>query len=147
ATIDPGWHLYSQDVPDGGPIPTYFEFQENPDYKLVGKVKEEGGITENDPVFEMIITYFENKTSFTQRIKLTGNKGTTVTGEVEFMVCDDTNCLPPTYVDLNFDIPAPAASAVENTEKTSETTAASDDTNLTDSEDQQEDVAEAQEND
>lgn len=147
ATIDPGWHLYSQDVPDGGPIPTYFEFQENSDYKLVGKVKEEGGITENDPVFEMIITYFENKTSFTQRIKLTGNKGTTVTGEVEFMVCDDTNCLPPTYADLNFDIPAPAASAVENTEKTSETTAASDDTNLTDSEDQQEDVADAQEDD
>lgn len=110
ATIDPGWHLYSQDVPDGGPIPTYFEFEENSDYELVGKVKEEGGITENDPVFEMIITYFENKTSFTQRIELTGDTGTTVKGEVEFMVCDDTNCLPPTYVDLTFDIPAPATS-------------------------------------
>lgn len=111
ATIDPGWHLYSQDVPDGGPIPTYFEFEENAAYQLVGKVKEEKGITENDPVFEMVIKYFENKTSFTQRIKLTGNKGTTVKGEVEFMVCDDTNCLPPTYVDLIFDIPAPSGTA------------------------------------
>lgn len=115
ATIDPGWHLYSQDVPDGGPIPTYFEFEENSNYTLVGKVKEDKGITENDPVFEMIIKYFENKASFTQRIKLTGNKGTTVKGEVEFMVCDDTNCLPPTYVDLIFDIPAPASTGAADT--------------------------------
>lgn len=119
ATIDSGWHLYSQEVPDGGPIPTYFEFEENPHFKLVGDVKEEKGITENDPVFEMIITYFENKASFTQRINLTGDKGTTIKGEVEFMVCDDTNCLPPTYVDLVFDIPAPASTAAtDNPEST-----------------------------
>src|SRR5699024_11170238 len=87
--------------------------------KLVGDVKEEKGITENDPVFEMIITYFENKASFTQRINLTGDKGTTIKGEVEFMVCDDTNCLPPTYVDLVFDIPAPASTAAtDNPEST-----------------------------
>lgn len=118
ATIDSGWHLYSQDVPDGGPIPTYFEFEENSDYKLVGKVKEDKGITENDPVFEMIITYFENEANFKQRIKLTGNNGTTVKGEVEFMVCDDTNCLPPTYVDLTFEIPAPTT--IATTEKSTE---------------------------
>src|SRR5690606_15093017 len=72
-------------------------------------VKESKGITQHDPVFDMVITFFENTATFTQRIKLTGNKGTTITGEVEFMVCDDTNCLPPTYVDLNFKIPDPAA--------------------------------------
>lgn len=120
ATIDSGWHLYSQEVPEDGPIPTFFEFQENSHYKSIGGVKEDDGITELDPVFEMVITYFENKANFTKRIELTGDQGTTVTGEVEFMVCDDTNCLPPTYVDLVFEIPAPALDATS--EKTTEDT-------------------------
>lgn len=109
ATIDNKWHLYSQVVPEDGPLPTVFTFEKNDDYKSIGKVKEEKGITEHDPVFDMVITYFEHTATFTKRIKLTGDKGTTIKGEVEFMVCDDTNCLPPTYVDLVFKIPAPAA--------------------------------------
>lgn len=109
AIIDNKWHLYSQMVPEDGPLPTVFTFEKNDAYKLVGKVKEDKGVTELDPVFDMVITYFENTATFTQRIKLTGSKGTTIKGEVEFMVCDDTNCLPPTYVDLIFKIPAPAA--------------------------------------
>lgn len=108
ASIDNKWHLYSQVVPEDGPLPTVFRFEKNDAYKTVGKVKEDKGITELDPVFDMVITYFERTATFTQRIKLTGDKGTTITGEVEFMVCDDTNCLPPTYVDLVFKIPAPA---------------------------------------
>src|SRR5690554_8187119 len=71
----------------------------------------------------MVITYFEKTATFTQRIKLTGNKGTTVKGELEFMVCDDTNCLPPTYVDLVFEIPAPAKGSTpkETTEDATDT--------------------------
>src|SRR5690554_3553231 len=134
ATIDPGWHLYSQDVPEDGPIPTYFDFQENPHYKAIGAVKEDKGITEMDPVFEMIIKYFDNEANFTQRIELTGDQGTTITGEVEFMVCDDTNCLPPTYVDLVFEIPAPAKGSAPkepsedatDTEKSDEVAATTD---------------------
>lgn len=122
ATIDKGWHLYSQEVPEDGPIPTYFEFEESPHYKSIGKVKEQNGITEHDPVFDMIITYFENKASFTKRIQLTGNQGTTINGEVEFMVCDDTNCLPPTYVDLVFEIPDPVVAAAITDTKTPEAT-------------------------
>src|SRR5690554_6054015 len=75
ATIDPGWHLYSQDVPEDGPIPTYFDFPESPHYRTIGEVKEDEGITEMDPVFEMIIKYFDNKANFTQRIELTGDQG------------------------------------------------------------------------
>src|SRR5690606_35432193 len=56
------------------------------------------------------ITYFSNTATFTKRIKLTGDKGTTVKGEVEFMVCDDTRCLPPSYVELVFKIPDPEKS-------------------------------------
>ena len=107
ATIEDKWHLYSQVVPDNGPLPTLFTFEENASYKSVGKIKESKGITEHDPVFDMVITFFANTATFTKRIQLTGDKGTTIKGEVEFMVCDDTRCLPPSYVDLVFEIPAP----------------------------------------
>lgn len=126
ATIDNKWHLYSQIVPEDGPLPTVFTFEENKAYKSIGKVKEDKGITEHDPVFDMVITYFEHSATFTQRIKLTGDKGTTIKGEVEFMVCDDTNCLPPTYVDLVFNIPTPAAGF------TTTTTSEANDTSITD---------------
>ncbi len=111
ATIEDKWHLYSQVVPDNGPLPTNLTFEENSAYKLVGKAKESKGHTVHDPVFDMVITFFENTATFTQRIKLTGDKGTTVKGEVEFMVCDDTRCLPPSYIDLVFKIPAPEKNA------------------------------------
>ncbi len=107
AIIEKNWHLYSQVVPDNGPLPTNFTFEENGDFKLVGKPKESKGHTVHDPVFDMVITFFENTATFTQRVQLTGPKGATVKGEVEFMVCDDTRCLPPNYVDLVFKIPAP----------------------------------------
>src|SRR5690606_26500556 len=114
--------------------PTVFTFEENKDYQTVGKIKESKGTTEMDPVFDMVITFFSNTATFTKRIKLTGDKGTTIKGEVEFMVCDDTRCLPPAYVDLVFKIPAPEKSeetaiASENTEtivETAENTAAVD---------------------
>lgn len=106
ASVDKGWHLYSQDVPEDGPLPTLFDFEDNKAVKFVGKVKESKGTTEHDVVFDMVITFFENTATFTQRVKLLDAAGTTVKGEVEFMVCDDTQCLPPTYVDLIFKLAA-----------------------------------------
>ncbi len=114
ATIDPGWHLYSQVVPENGPIPTLFTFKPDKVYKLVGKTKEGKGVTVNDPVFEMIITYFDNTAVFTQRIQMEDNAAALIIGEVEFMVCDETKCLPPAYVDLVFKIPAGTATAIED---------------------------------
>ena len=108
ASIESGWHLYSQNVPENGPIPTSFTFPKNPAYELVGKVSEETGKTVNDPIFNMKIKFFENKATFKQRINVLSKKAFKITGEVEFMVCDDANCLPPTYVDLNFNIPETA---------------------------------------
>src|SRR5690554_1399170 len=126
ATIDKKWHLYSQVVPEDGPLPTVFTFEKNDAYKPIGKVKEEKGITEYDPVFEMVITYFEHTATFKQRIELTGDKGTTITGEVEFMVCDDTHCLPPNYVDLVFNVPAPAGGSATNAISTNSDTPAAE---------------------
>src|SRR5690606_39702287 len=66
ATIEDKWHLYSQVVPEDGPLPTVFTFEENSAYKSVGKVKESKGVTEKDPVFDMVITYFSNTATFTK---------------------------------------------------------------------------------
>ena len=105
ATIDDGWHLYSQSVPENGPVPTAFTFSKNANYELIGKPSEEKGHTVNDPIFEMKIKFFEGKAVFKQRINVLSKKAFKISGEVEFMVCDDANCLPPSYVDLNFQIP------------------------------------------
>src|SRR5690606_8249297 len=62
------------------------------------------GHTIHDPVFDMVIKYFEDKAVFRQRIKLLDPDLGRVEGEVEFMVCDDEKCLPPTTVPLSFNI-------------------------------------------
>ncbi|WP_299275481.1 protein-disulfide reductase DsbD domain-containing protein [uncultured Psychroserpens sp.] len=104
ATIDSGWHLYSQSVPEDGPIPTTFKYKTNANFELIGKTIEEEGHTIDDPVFQMVIKFFEDKAEFRQRIKVLNEELSIVEGEVEFMVCDDEKCLPPDYVDLNFTI-------------------------------------------
>jgi thiol:disulfide interchange protein DsbD len=104
ATIDTHWHLYSQTVPNGGPIPTTFSFKGNANYLKKGNTTEEKGQTTDDPVFGMKIKFFEKKTTFKQLIKLKTKAPFIVNATVEFMVCDDSKCLPPTEVDLIFNI-------------------------------------------
>ncbi|WP_418603524.1 protein-disulfide reductase DsbD domain-containing protein [Hwangdonia sp.] len=104
ATIQDQWHLYSQTVPDGGPIPTTFTFKSSKDYLKKGNTKEANGHTVNDKVFEMEIKYFDKKAEFKQRIKLKTKETFEVDATVEFMVCNDTNCLPPKEVDLVFSV-------------------------------------------
>lgn len=110
ATIEKGWHLYSQELPsDDGPIATEFTVKETEDFKLKGKVKEPKAKTEYDPNFDMDLNYFEKEVVFTQEIKSKVDYAYTVTAEVYFMVCDAEKCLPPEYVDLTFKIPASTA--------------------------------------
>jgi len=104
ATIEDGWHVYSQNVPENGPIATSFTFEKNDNFELVGSTVEEEGHTVFDAVFQMEIKYFEEKATFQQRVKILSEKASTIVGELEFMVCDDESCLPPTFVDLNFQI-------------------------------------------
>lgn len=104
AVIQQGWHLYSQSVPENGPIPTTFKY-DNPNaaFKLNGGTTEKEGHTIDDPIFRMKIKYFENSTTFEQKINVTG-KASTVNAMVEFMVCDDSRCMPPTEVELIFNL-------------------------------------------
>ncbi len=103
ATIDKGWHLYSQEVPDDGPIATLFTYVNDGSFTLSGKTKEGKGITGFDPVFNMDITYFSDHATFEQIIDVT-TKATSVAASVYFMVCDDSRCLSPTEIDLNFEL-------------------------------------------
>ena len=102
ATIEDGWHLYAQDVPEDGPIATLFTF-ENPKnrYSLKGNTTEQEGVTVDDPVFDMKIKFFENTATFKQKIQ-TASDINVIKGVVEFMVCDDTKCLAPTEIELVF---------------------------------------------
>ena len=110
ATIDEGWHLYSQSIPDDGPIPTTFSFAAvEGKYQLIGNTTEDKGHEEFDNVFEMNIKYFEDKATFKQRINILTNDKLDITETVEFMVCDDTSCLPPTEVALNFEVQGTAS--------------------------------------
>ncbi len=104
AFIEPGWHLYAQELPEGGPIPTEFILEgEGSFFELVGTATEDEGHVEFDPIFEMNIKYFADYARFTQRIKFNGDV-TSIEGYVTYMVCDDSRCLPPTDKDLSFDI-------------------------------------------
>lgn len=104
ADIEENWHLYSQTVPKEGPIPTLFSFESNSGFLKKGNTKEEVGHTINDPVFNMKIKFFEIKALFKQRILIKGTPPFKINATVEFMVCDDSRCLPPTEIDLIFNI-------------------------------------------
>jgi len=112
AKIDKGWHLYSQFIEEGGPIPTSFKFTASAAYKLIGKVTESPKpVTAFDKNFNMQIAWHKDQAVFKQRVSL--NKPlTAVSGVLEFMVCDDQRCLPPAEVE--FKIPLITGSAIVN---------------------------------
>jgi thiol:disulfide interchange protein DsbD len=103
ATIQPGWHIYSLDVKDGGPIKTSFDFATSPLYSPVGKTTEPTPITKYEKVFSMNVSYFEKEVVFQQKIKLKSAKAANVTGKLTYMTCNDKKCLPPE--DVDFTIP------------------------------------------
>lgn len=94
ATIDDNWHLYSQTIKEGGPVKTTFTFPKSPAYTLVGKTIEPKPISKYEQTFSMDVAFFEKTALFSQKIKLKG-KSAMVKGTVEFMTCDDKQCLPP----------------------------------------------------
>lgn len=92
-----GWHIYSQNTPDGGPLPTAITFNKNPLVTITGKPKETGKIVNYfDKGFKVNVQYFEGKAVFTQAVTLKGKAKTNITGNVESMICNDNRCLPPT---------------------------------------------------
>ncbi len=96
ASINKGWHIYSQTTPDGGPVPTSITFVKNPLVLVDGKTKEVGKLEQtHEELFGVDVKQFSNKVDFVQVVKLKAPVKTSVDVEVEFMVCNDRQCLPP----------------------------------------------------
>ena len=97
ATLPKPWHIYSQNTGDGGPIPTKITFSKNPLVVNEGKVVELGKLEKSyDQNFKTNVLSYANKVSFVQAIKLKVPVKTRINGTVEYMVCNDEMCLPPT---------------------------------------------------
>ncbi len=102
ATIDNGWHVYSTELGDGGPISATFNTEKLSGASLVGKLKPVGKeVSAYDQMFEMKVRYFEHTAQFVQKLKLTGGNYQ-IEGFLEYGACNDENCLPPTQVPFNF---------------------------------------------
>jgi thiol:disulfide interchange protein DsbD len=105
ANIDNGWHLYSTNIPEGGPIKTSFTFEESTGYELIGGIKQLSTVIKKfDNSFQMELEWFSKEALFSQKVKLKNNAAIIVKGSLEFMCCDDETCLPPTDVDFIFDL-------------------------------------------
>jgi len=101
ATIEPGWHMYSQFLPEGGPVVTTFKYEKNAAVQILGKVTEPKPVEQFDKNFNMKLKYFFKKAVFTQRVKVNA-PNTILRGTIEFMSCNDTECTPPQEQDFDF---------------------------------------------
>lgn len=97
ANIQPGWHLYSQtQSADAIALPTTITFAKNPLLTIAGKPKEVGKVIDTyDKATQSRSRFYSNKVEFVQVVIVKSNVKTAVAGDVEFMVCDDKQCLPP----------------------------------------------------
>jgi len=103
ATIQDGWHIYSQNVKPGGPVKTTIKFNPSKEFTKVGTTTEPKPVSKFEKVFDMSVGYFEKQVIFQQKIKL-NKPATTVSGTIEFMVCDESRCLPPDEVKFSVQV-------------------------------------------
>lgn len=121
ASIDEHWHLYSQHI-DMAPPATTFGFEENAGYELVGEIEETESIEEFDKNFDMTLKYFANEATFTAKFKLLTEEKVVIKGYVNYMVCDDTRCLPPSDEEFEFVFNAPEGEAVVEVDSADDST-------------------------
>jgi len=116
ASIGEGWHLYDLGPYTDGPNPTVFTFDASPNYKKSGGVKMliQPKI-EFDEMFQMKIGYFLNKAQFAQTFQVLSKDSVTVKGFIEWMVCDNGSCLPPTEYEFAVKLPGARGATVATT--------------------------------
>jgi thiol:disulfide interchange protein DsbD len=96
ANIEGDWHIYSQTTGKGGPVPTKINFNKNPLVTVVGATKEIGKVKQvYDALFKTNVRFIGETATYTQTVKVRGGVKTNISGSVEYMVCDDRQCLPP----------------------------------------------------
>ncbi|MDR3251883.1 MAG: thioredoxin family protein [Tannerella sp.] len=140
ADIERGWHLYDMNLPDGGPASTAITFEVLQGAELAGKPLPSVKPTEVfDKQFDMDIRWFTREVSFVQKIKVTDIKKFKVSGEIEFMACNDVTCVPPDRVPFSFNnghikkLTADAEAEAGDATPTSVDDVANDDVTVTDS--------------
>ena len=120
ATIDPGWHIYSTDLGEDGPISASFNIDKvsgaRVDDKLLPVGNEQAVF---DKLFDMQVRYFEKTAKFVQRIKLEGG-AYRIEGYLEYAACNDQNCLPPSEVPFMFTGTADVVASAEVVEASAE---------------------------
>lgn len=105
ATINGNFHMYAQNVGVEGPLPTAFVFTKNPLVQFDGKVKEMGKLIKKyESTWSGNVNYYEKAVNFIQTVKVRGTAKTNIAGKVEFMVCDESRCLPPGEVEFSVNI-------------------------------------------
>lgn len=96
AVIPKPWHIYSQSQGPGGPLPTKISFNTNPLVTVLGKPAEKGSMKEiKDEIFNIKVKLMSGTVVYTQRIKLQDDYKTNISGTIQYLVCDDKQCLPP----------------------------------------------------
>ena len=96
ATLSDGWHIYSQTTPEGGPVPTLISFTNNPLIAISGSTKEKGKLEQrHEELFGVDVKQYSGKVVFVQKLVLKGKVKTSLNGSIEFMTCNDRECLPP----------------------------------------------------
>ena len=114
--IAAGWHVYSTNLPDGGPTSATFNVEKLDGVELVGKLTPRGKEIKNfDKTFEMQLRYFENSVQFVQKIRFTKPQYA-LKGYLEYGACNDQSCLPPTQVEVHEQGKSPAFVAKKNAE-------------------------------
>ncbi len=121
ATMDPGWYIYGTELEAGGPIPTRIDFDAGEGFELVGELQYPDAEVKFDPNFDMDIPMYGESVTFVQRVRVLTASTITVSGEVEYMSCDDTRCLPPDYLGFSFDLEGDASLAEAETAAPDET--------------------------
>lgn len=114
AFIESGYHMYSTNIPDGGPTPTSVTFRVVEGAELVGSLTPgAGAVTTMDPVFEMEVSYFDESAKFTQKVKFLGGKYR-IQGTMRYQSCNDGGCFPGRYeFDITGEVELPKKKAVE----------------------------------
>lgn len=103
-TIDAGWHLFGQDS-GKGPTPATIKVKKNPQATLSGKITEAGKFRKAfEPNFKAELKFYENQVIFVQKVTVKDRATAKVTGSVEFMVCDDHQCLPPKSISFSIEV-------------------------------------------
>jgi thiol:disulfide interchange protein DsbD len=101
ATIAPGWHVYSTDLGQEGPIEASFNVVKADGVELVGKLMARGNVVKKfDDMFGMELKYFENAATFVQKVRFTRQKYA-IECYLEYGACNDKSCMPPTQVEFS----------------------------------------------